>query len=133
MQEVHRSGPLKQRNKSHKQAFRSNRQLKNVAGGRVTSLSGKGKSSSQAESRAARRQRSQMQRKSKREQALNRKRSIGQPHNAPIVVTVLYIGDDYSEQKARSVLDLLLQSEEDAIVRQCELGKLSFEHVPDYL
>lgn len=122
MQEVHRSGPLKQRNKSHKQVHRSNRQLKNVAGGRV---SGAGKSvgtTGSNESRIARRQRMQMQRKNKRELTLNRKRSIGQPHNAPIVVTIMYISDNYSEPKAAAVLKLLLDSEDDAIITQCELG-----------
>lgn len=126
MQEVHRSGPLKQKNKSHKQQFRSNRQLKNAAGGQVPN-SVKGQSGgNHNESRLARRQRSANQRKTKREITLNRKRSIGQPDNAPIVVSVLYFSDTYNDYRAQSIINLLLQSEDDAIVHRSELGLCSF-------
>lgn len=127
MQQVHRSGPLKQQNKAHKNTHRSNRQLKNLAGGRVGSGDGIKHSKQHnklVESRCARRDRSLMLRKNKREQTLNRKRSIGQLDNAPILVTLLYFSDNWSEERVQKLLQLLAQSEEEGVVKQCDLGKL---------
>ena len=128
MQSAHRSGPLKQKNKPHHTlGHKSNRQIKHKLGGKIDNklqqLSIK-KNNKVVEWRHERKNRENDLKKQKRLNAFNLKRSLGQMHNAPYIVTIL----NFSQQSATTnelILNLLTSyDEEDAIVQQTSNGKL---------
>lgn len=124
MQSTHRSGPLKQKNKAHHTlGHKSNRQIKQRSGGKTGDLKSLVKKNKVIEWRNERKNRENDLKKQKRLNAFNLKRSIGQLHNAPYIVTILYFGDNPFETK-EAILNLLTKyDEEDAVVRNTPTGK----------
>lgn len=89
MQAIHRSGPLKQQNKSHKRGrHRSNRELQTANKGKVQDVKSLTKNRSDSLGRDARRNQIQQIRRNKRQEAFSNKRSIGSDTTPPILVMV---------------------------------------------
>lgn len=131
MQSAHRSGPLKQKNKSHQTlGHKSNRQVKQKQGGKTSSskLQSLVKKCKITEWRQQRKNRENDLKKQKRLNAFNQKRSLGQLHNAPYVVTILNFGDQSIDDTTEKILNLLTTyDEEDAIVQKTSSGNLIYK------
>ncbi|EDO37178.1 predicted protein [Nematostella vectensis] len=111
--EAHRSGPLKQQNKSHKHGkHRSKGTLDKQTKGRVCvkSLSRKGK---QAMGKANRRHHAKQVREKKRGEILEQKRKIGKQGSPPHVIAILPLS---STCNVSSALQLLRECDEEASI-----------------
>lgn len=123
MQATHRSGPLKQKNKAHQTlGHKSNRQVKQRQGGKVGRFQGLVKKNKLVELRNERKNRDKDLKKQKRLNAFNLKRSLGQLHNAPYIVTILNLSGEANAFTKR-ILDLLTTyDEEEANVERISEG-----------
>lgn len=129
MQATHRSGPLKQKNKAHQTlGHKSNRQVKQKQGGKVGRFQSLVKRNKLVELRSERKNRDKDLKKQKRLSAFNLKRSLGQLHNAPYIVTILNLSEQ-TNASAKHILDLLIAyDEEDANVERISEGNLVLFH-----
>ena len=128
MQQIHRSGPLKQSNKPHHTlGHRSNRRIKQKLGGKTGKLQSLIRKNRDVEWRHERKNREKNLKKEKRLNAFNLKRSLGQLYNAPYVVTILYFFDDKNQlNKSKLILDLLKNcNDEDLTVQETSTGNLN--------
>lgn len=120
MQQVHKPGPLKQQNKSHKTGrHRSNRAIQTANKGQVdvkTLTKRKNRSLSRLERINLNKQRQ----KAKRDEAIADKRSIGVDAAPPILVVVL----SYSGMSLDNLLNLIKTCHEEAVVNLDSDGKL---------
>ena len=120
-QETHRSGPLKQQNKSHKTGqHRSKRSLELASKGKVNvkKLTRKGSSHRQVQKQERIHKLNQL-RKTKRDEIVAEKRKIGVEASAPILVLVYsYAGVSYE-----NLLEMIKSCNEELIVNEESNGK----------
>lgn len=122
MQATHRSGPLKQKNKAHQTlGHKSNRQVKQKQGGKVGRFQSLFKKNKLVELRNERKNRDKDLKNQKRLNAFNLKRSLGQLHNAPYIVTILNLSEQ-PDASTKLILDLLTAYDEDANVERISEG-----------
>lgn len=127
MQATHRSGPLKQKNKAHQTlGHKSNRQVKQKQGGKVGRLQSLYKKNKLVELRHERKNRDKDLKNQKRLNAFNLKRSLGQLHNAPYIVTILNLSER-PDASTKLILDLLTTNDEEATVERISEGKSKFD------
>lgn len=127
MQATHRSGPLKQKNKAHQTlGHKSNRQVKQKQGGKVGRLQSLYKKNKLVELRHERKNRDKDLKNQKRLSAFNLKRSLGQLHNAPYIVTILNLSER-PDASTKLILDLLTTNDEEATVERISEGKSEFD------
>ncbi|XP_071960832.1 pre-rRNA-processing protein TSR1 homolog [Antedon mediterranea] len=118
-QETHRSGTLKQKNKTHKTGrHRSKGQLETISKGRV-SVKTISKKLRKDLSKNQRRHQANQIRQKKKDDVINRKRKIGGKYGAPHLVTVFCA---HQETDVNNVVNLLKSCDESAIISQSESG-----------